>query len=70
MYFKHLIINTYVVKHVFLRKVKGFIQVWRYTLLYYIWQRLAFKPWEGKTIEGSQKQKKSSKSHARHASEG
>ena len=38
--------------------MKGFIQVWRYTLLYYIWQRLAFKPWEGKTIEGSQKQKK------------
>ena len=38
--------------------MKGFIQVWYYTLLYYIWQCLAFKPWEGEAIEGNQKQKK------------
>ena len=49
--------------------MKGFIQVWRYTLLYYIGQCLAFKPWESEAIEGNQKRKKSSESHARHASE-
>ena len=38
--------------------MKGFIQVWSYTLLYYICQCVAFKPQEGEGIEGNQKQKK------------
>ena len=58
MYFKHLIINTYVVKHVFLRNLQKIWEGRVYTLLYYIWQCLAFKPWGSKAIEGNQKQKK------------